>query len=1016
MTRLLLALVAVTPAAALAQEVKRADLKPGLLFTADGPGNPAGGVVRMEPAVALSLKAGETAHPRMAAADSFTWTGYVQIITPGKYTFAANVLGQLDVTIEGKSVVAGQVKGDEAKLVTGAAVELEPGIRPFAAKLIRTDKAVRVELRWEGPGFRKEPVPYFFYGHTVKQRPAEYAAAIQKDHGRMLFEEMACVKCHAAGPKTEALTKTFAERTGPNLSEIGKRAYPGWIDAWLADPAKLRPHTAMPKMFADDEKGTAERYAVSAYLTSLGGPLPKFEPKTIPTAPERQSIARGEKLYLTAGCATCHGPNLTSAPVKGKGDDPDLDKEPVKPEDTFHSYGAATGPQSLYLLMHVGSKFTPASLAKFLEDPLATNPHGRMPKMLLSGQEEQDIARFLCRVTDDKIPHGLPPAPKADPAAFVDAATAGALKGKPAAEQWKATGKAIFAAKGCANCHAVTPDVKPLATAPKLDALEAAAGKGCVSDKPDAAKTPVYKFEADQKAALNAFLKTELKGAGSPSPVFAARTSFKRLNCLNCHAREGEGGIDEALANQMKQLENAQNADDVQPPKLSGVGSKLRTTWLTDVLLNAGRARPWMTLRMPQYGPGNVGHLPTALPALEGNGTDDAIGKAEFTQEKVTNGRLLAGKNGHGCISCHDISGVQGGGTRGPDLATTNKRVRYEWYERWMHQPQRMIPGTRMPQVFINGQALLKTVYDGDGDKQLEALWAYFSLGPGLPLPVGIEPPKGRIIAVTDRPEILRTFMPDGAGSKAIAVGYPGSVSLSFDAAQVRISYAWSGNFLDASPVWDNRGGAPAKLLGNKFLTPPPGPTWALGTDIPPDFDKLSKDPAYGAGTPDGVMYQGPRAVRFDGYSMDAKGQPEFRYTITPDNGKTSLTVVDLPSPAAGALANGVSRKFAIDVPSGALAWLNAGSSTKYIRAMGPDGWLPGISGDGTLAADKYKLVLNQDGDRVLVLAVSGAPAEARWVFGKGRAYLRVPPGKGEFTVTAWVLPKDDAGLIKALK
>jgi len=1018
MTRLLLALAlalaAVGPTVAFAQEVKRADLKPGLLFTATDAAKPAGTTTRLEPAVALSLKAGETAHPRMASADTFTWTGYVQVITPGKYTFEANLLGKLAVTLDGKPMLTGEVTGDAAKLLTGAAVELEPGIRPFVATLNRTEKAVRVELRWEGPGFRKEPVPYFFYGHTVKQRPAEYAATLQKDHGRFLFEEMACVKCHQAGPGTANLAKTFAERTGPNLSEIGKRAYPGWLDAWLADPAQVRPNTAMPKMFADDEKGTAERYAVTAYLTSLGGPLPPFNPKLVPNNPEKQSIDRGGKLYLTAGCATCHGSTLTGAPVKGKNDDPDLDKEPIKPEDSFHALGTATGPQSHYQLNHVGSKFRPETLAKYLDDPLATNPHGRMPKMMLTGAEALDIARFLCRVTDEKITHALPPAPKADPTTLVDDAAAATLKGKPAAEQWKAAGQAIYFSKGCANCHAVATDPKPAAAiAPALDTLNNAVGKGCVGDKPDAAKVPVYKLEADQKAALNAFLKSELTGAGSASPVFAARASLKRMNCLNCHAREGEGGINEALANKMKQLENAQNADDIQPPKLSGVGSKLRTTWMTDVLLNGGRARPWMTLRMPQYGPGNVGHLPAALPALEGNGTDDAIGKAEFTQDKVTNGRLLAGKNGHGCISCHDISGVQGGGTRGPDLATTNKRVRYEWYERWMHQPQRMIPGTRMPQVFIDGKSLLKTVHDGDGDRQLESLWAYFSLGPGLPLPVGIEPPKGRVIAVTDRPEILRTFMPDGAGAKAIAVGYLGSVSLSFDAAQARISYAWSGNFLDATPVWDGRGGNPAKLLGSKFWSPPAGPTWAVGGDSPPDFDKLAKDPAYGAGTPDGVMYQGPRAVRFDGYALDAKGQPEFRYAITPDDGKTLLGVTDTPGPAAGAIANGVSRKFVLDVPAGQSAWLNAGASTKAIRALWPEGEPP--SG-AALQAGKTKLVLPQDGDRVLVLVAVGAPAEAKWIVTPTRAYLRVPAGKADFTVTAWMLPKDDAGLIKALK
>ncbi len=63
--------------------------------------------------------------------------------------------------------------------------------------------------------------------------------------------------------RDDKMAKTLVDRTGPNLTEIAKRAYPGWIDAWLADPAKLRPHTTMPKMFADDDRGRAERYAVT---------------------------------------------------------------------------------------------------------------------------------------------------------------------------------------------------------------------------------------------------------------------------------------------------------------------------------------------------------------------------------------------------------------------------------------------------------------------------------------------------------------------------------------------------------------------------------------------------------------------------------------------------------------------------------------------------------------------------------------------------------------------------------
>ena len=68
------------------------------------------------------------------------------------------------------------------------------------------------------------------------------------------------------------------------------------------------------------------------------------------------------------------------------------------------------------------------------------------------------------------------------------------------------------------------------------------------------------------------------------------------------------------------------------------------------------------------------------------------------------------------------------------------------------------------------------------------------------------------------------------------------------------------------------------------------------------------------------------------------------------------------------------------------------------------------------ISTTDVKVVLPQDGDRVLVLAVVGAPADAKWVWARSRAFLRVPAGKADITVTTWALPKDDAGLIRALK
>lgn len=1005
MTRLGLLVLVVFATPALAQEVNRKDLKPGLI--ANSPETP----FRLEPVPAITLGSSESR-------SAMNWRGYLTVVTGGKYTFSATVRGwDASVTLaRGIEVLTAIEPASE----TGQALDLKPGVYRLDVRLRTGDvqKAQQFELFWQGPGFRREPVPHYVLGHLEKDRPARLADDAQRNHGRFLFEELSCKKCHA--PDHRGLT----ERTGPNLTEIGRRTYPGWLDAWLADPTKLRPHTTMPKMFADDEQGKSERYAVVAYLASLGGPMP--EPKRGNLNEFNQSVTAGGKLFFTSGCAACHGDQLTKAPEAKTNDDPDAPVKPLlKPDDSFYSLGTPE-PKSLYLLGHVGSKMSATALARYLESPLATNPHGRMPNMNLSSTEARDLARYMCRITDDNIPHALPPEPKMKPDGVIKPADAKAFAKLKPAEQWKEAGKQLLSAKGCVNCHTTEPDGKALPVIVKAPS-KFDAKRGCLADKPPNI-VPAYKLDATQKAALGAFLQGGI-GPATPSPVYAARAAFKRFNCLACHVRDGEGGFSAELAEQMRLLEKAENADSVAPPQLTGVGHKLRTSWLKQVLTQSGRARPWMTLRMPQYGEQNVGFLAEALPKLEGTTTDDAIGKATFSAANIEAGRALTGKAGHGCVSCHDLSGVQGGGTRGPDLATTNQRVRYDWYMNWMHQPQRMAPGTRMPQNFIDGKALLTTFFNGDGDKQAEALWAYYSLGPGLLLPAGMEPPKGVIVTAKDRPEVLRTFMPDNAGTKPIAVGYPGGTNLVFDAATCRIAYAWSGNYLDASPVWNNRGGNPAKLLGPKFWTGPSVFPWAV-TDRAgrPDFLKRANDPAFGHQLPEDRLYAGPRHVHFGGYELDAAGKPTFRYSLTDPDGSSQLSVTEKPEPLPSTVAAGLKRTFTIDGAAGKTVWLFVGATAGDPR-IGPANGAAASplnqKGTGSDAdAGGTRLILPTDSGGATVIDVSAAPAKTAWRLvprpgGGWVALLRLPERDGtakmSLSLSIWGLPRDDAELLKGL-
>ncbi|MGL6072865.1 MAG: c-type cytochrome [Fimbriiglobus sp.] len=950
-----------------AQPIQRSDLKPGLVMTSQGKS-------RIEPGVAYLATTG---------ADTVTWTGAINIVQPGQYQFQATLVGRAKVMI-GEKVVFEAESNDTNSGTIRPAVELEAGIQIFTVQLTRTKpEKLQLALQWRGPGFRMEPVPYFFFGHLPKQRPESHLNDVSTTHGRFLFEEHGCVKCHNSETK-------FAERTGPNLSKIAERTNAGWLDAWLKDPHALRPNTVMPKMFTDDATGEAERYAMVVYLTSLGNPSKAKEPNK---AELSRSIGNGQKLFLTAGCATCHGDQVTTPPKpKKKAEDDEDEKPELKPEDSYYSLGTAT-PQGLYVLGHVGSKTTAEPLAKFLANPQESNPHGRMPNLNLSGDEARDIARYLARYTDDKLSTKMPPEPAQKPA-----------------EGWKAAGAKLFVSKGCVNCHAVDA-VKPSLAGPKLDAIREKPTTGCLSDKPDVAKVPVYKLSANQRTALSDFVRE----AEKPAPLhYQTKAAMKRFNCLNCHNKDGEGGIDETLATKMKALESAENADDVAPPRLTGVGHKVRTSWLRKVLIEGGRARPWMGLRMPQYGEANIGHLLQGLPEIEGIAADDSLGQVPVTQEKIAAGRKLAGKDGMGCISCHDISGITGGGTRGPDLARTHERVRIDWFNRWMHQPQRLAPGTKMPSNFIDGKALLTSVYDGDGDKQIEAMWAYFSLGQGLPLPSGMEPPKGLTVQPADKTLLLRTFMPGNSGTRPITIGTPGGVHMVFDAATCRVSYAWAGNFLDTSPVWNNRGGNPAKLLGPKFWDGPAGFPWAVG-NTPPDFAKQFDNPAFGHQLKDDSYAQGPRYVHFTGYSTSPDGTPTFGYELRKPDNSVSLTVKETVSPLPVLTAPGFRRTFALGGTDSEV-WLYLDTSTKPITfttfANDP---VPEAK-----AATAERAIVTV-GDRSIAYDLTSAPPGTEWkvIEDKGRYHLtlrKLRPDKTPITVDTYSLARPDDAILKGLR
>jgi cbb3-type cytochrome oxidase cytochrome c subunit len=957
-------------------EVKPGDLRPGLVVTLhNADGRKPAEVVRLEPTLALSLKPGEAAHPLLQpAGGKLVWRGHLNVLLAGKYRFRAHVLGQFQLRIGGKVVLTGGGKGADPALVEGV-TELAAGVPPLRAEFTRTAGPARVELSWEGPDFREEPLPAQVVGHLPSQEGA-LAAHRQVEQGRFLAEELACARCHLPSA-TNRGARGLLSRKGPDLSRVGARVRQGWLERWLLAPRKVHPWTAMPDLFGDDEMGRTEAHAVARYLASLGGPLRE---KREPSPPRvEQARTRGKALFVSAGCVACHG----AYGEKGKKD---------RPFSLFT-------PSVIYPLAPLGDKTTPGPLADYLRDPLAVAPAGRMPSLLLSAREAEDLAEFLCQATDPA------PKPPREPGSAAMLATFRRLGPRPAEvfefrklpaeEAWRQLGKRLVAARGCARCHTIAPGGKAVPASPapaSFDDLRdpARAARGCLASTAKVrGRAPDFGLGDKDREALRAFLARGASGAGSPAPAYEARRALRRFDCLACHTRDGVGGLSVPVVEQLRTFEKAENAEAVAPPPLTEIGHKLRTDWLRRVLTAAGRARPWMGLRMPQFGKDNVGILPEALASLDGVAPTAEAPTGRPTREQIEAGRQLIGRNALGCTSCHDLAGIPNPGTRGPDLAGMTRRVRKDWYVRWLHQPQRMQPGTRMPTVFLEGRSLLDTVLGGDAGKQAEAMWQYLSLGDGLPLPPGLEPPRGMTLTAKARPRLIRTFLPE-VGARGIAVGFPGGVSLAFDAHQCRLAYAWSGGFIDAAPVWGNRGGNPARPIGKRFWETPPGCPVGVTAGDPPDFLARARDPAYGGRLPEGKILEGPARLRFLGYATDKAGFPTFRYRLQGE-GKEFMKVEERLEGRSTDKGVGIVRHFRLGIPARRTAWLFLGDAPEKPRLVSGEK----VSGDlaeGVDVSVKKGQTVLLGGVSLSVKAPEGSAWRLRRAAGKWQVLLRVPP------------------------
>ena len=419
---------------------------------------------------------------------------------------------------------------------------------------------------------------------------------------------------------------------------------------------------------------------------------------------------------------------------------------------------------------------------------------------------------------------------------------------------WKAWWGGIrFEQRRCGACHSV-PDVDRRSGA-DLDELEDLFA-GCLAEQVPG-RLPDFHLDYAERHALRETLAIRGALRAPLPPERVVDHALRRLDCLACHVRHGEGGPTWAVRAGF--TSGADLGDEGRlPPDLTDVGARLQPQWLARVLRDGERVRPYLHARMPRFGDAAVAALLDALPAADVAPSAPPPPQPDAAQ--VAAGRDLAGTGGLNCITCHSVAGHEGVGQPGLDLATTAGRMTWPAFHEWLLDPIGRRPGTRMPSFFDEGRSVKASVLDGDAEAQIAALWSWLSLGYDLPLPPGLVVDRAGYEQVpVERPIVASVFM-EGLSPRVVAVGYPERVSAAFDVEHVRLAELWRGAFLNLEGTWRGRAGQLENPAGEHVLELPPGPALALLDEPWPA--QCGRESGW----------------RMAGQTRDDHGRPTFRY------------------------------------------------------------------------------------------------------------------------------------------
>ncbi len=447
-------------------------------------------------------------------------------------------------------------------------------------------------------------------------------------------------------------------------------------------------------------------------------------------------------------------------------------------------------------------------------------------------------------------------------------------------------GQTLFGSLGCASCHQLKLQDKAIAAASQAPALSGLkTNVGCLAtaesntNASHNSPTPRYSLSERQQHALAAAIG-ELKS--KTLPQLAEEESIEHtlvaFNCYACHTRAKKGGVEEARNAWFQGTTQEMGDEGRIPPALDGVGAKLTPDWFKHIFADGAKDRPYMHTRMPRFGLANVGHLAAAFAKLDGLAGGEAFEFTETPHRVKGFGRFMVGGQAFACIKCHTFGKYEATGIQSIDLTIMTRRLNKDWFVKYMLNPQAYRPGTRMPSAWPDGKSLLQNVLDGQPITQVNAVWEYLADADQARIPEGLL--RSAIeLKPYFQPRIYRNFI-EGAGSRAIGVGYPERANLAFDADNLRLALIWHAGFIDAGRHWSGRGQGFQPPLGDHVIAFPNRVSFArLESMQTPWPEQSAKELGY----------------RFRGYTLDAERRPAFKYDL-----KEGVAVSDQPLPVPG--------------------------------------------------------------------------------------------------------------------